>query len=191
MWAEVSDFDGAEAVVVTEETPDGWVITAVFVEQEQALVLRELSVNPRSGMPDGGLAISRLRSLGSLKAEARRALDRYRKPLASPIGYEPPLGARSPAMREPWPGRRRDERDYAELAIGYEALIREGSNEPVLELARRYGFTRPQMRDLLHRARVLGFLTPPPRHGVRGGAATEKAHAVLAQATGEPTHPPG
>ena len=125
-------------------------------------MLRELSVNPRSGMPDGGLAISRLRSLRSLKAEARRALDRYRKPLASPIGYEPPLGARSPAMREPSPGRRRDERDYAELAIGYEALIREGSNEPVSSLPGGYGFTRPQMRDLLHRARVLGFLTPPP-----------------------------
>ncbi len=155
------------------ETSDGWVATATVAEQEAGVAILRLLVEPRGEAPRGGLASGTVKTaLQAIRAAGRAEFNRDIVP--------PPSRAtdRLPLIRPGRVGRRRDEKDYAALAIAYEALVRGGNRQPVVTLAERCGFSHSQMRDFIHRARVRGFLTFPPRHGVRGGAATRKAWAV-------------
>ena len=76
-------------------------------------------------------------------------------------------------------GKRRNDHEYAAVAIEYHRLVNElGLKNPTQELARRRRIPLKLARSLVNQARRKGFLSQTDR-GRKGGTATEKAVKVF------------
>lgn len=84
----------------------------------------------------------------------------------------------------PRPGRAgRDEREYAQICALYARKVTE-SRTPVKELAAELCLSTKTVRNIVTAGRERGLLTPAPS-GRSGGVLTEKALALLSEATDE------
>jgi len=164
---------------------DGWRVRAIFVEQAGSPVLRELHITPRPrrATPQDGVTSRWLRSLTltPLLDSARALADRVTQ---APEDQDlrrafQTLLERDLHRRTGRPGR--PAADYARMAIRYEQLLKAGSRKPVADLAGELHLSRPRTRDLIKRARELGFLTRAQR-GRAGGRATALAWETLKRA---------
>jgi hypothetical protein len=67
---------------------------------------------------------------------------------------------------------------FARIAKEYVDVIQRGDRRPATTIASRRGLSPARVRDLIHRARQRGLLTPA-HHGRRGGLLTPAARAIL------------
>lgn len=182
------------------ETPlgPGWIAAYRLVPQRGMPVVAELRIFPaESGrprqpgrwsgeflgvaarVPPGGLTTRLLRTVrvGGYRRFAGRVVRETR-------AKWPEFGADELGpLREPkdQPRRGRPSRPrafFAEIARDYVRSIEAGSHRPVADVARRRRLASGQVRDALHRARLLGLLERGGR-GRYGGALTEGARALL------------
>lgn len=72
----------------------------------------------------------------------------------------------------------RDDRFYAQIARQYVDAIRRGSGKPVEDVAAQTKYNASTIRDMLHRARRRGLLTPAGQ-GKAGGNLTKRAERLL------------
>lgn len=164
---------------VTQDWSDGWRLRAEFVEQQGQPVLRELRISPqpRRPTPHGGITARRLRTV-----QVEPLLDRARQTARRHLGNELAEKELAALLHEPLLRRRgrrgHDDRFYAEVAMAYEGL-HASSKRPIVDLAARLHLSPSRARDLVHEARVRGFLTAGQR-GRAGGVATETARGLLA-----------
>lgn len=168
----------AWAVCVEGCSRDGWAIRAEFIEQGGLPVLRGLWIHPEATTPEGGITTRLLRSITLTQAlDVVRSFGAEMRPHAGPeLGAIVESVATADLHRRP--GRQpRPDAEYAEVAVSYDRLLRQGSRAPISELARELHCSKERARDLVWRARKLGYLTPTKR-GRSAGAATPHALAV-------------
>lgn len=85
----------------------------------------------------------------------------------------PPADASRPG-RTPLP-----DSHYAQIAATYVSASQSGNRRPVVAVAKKHRLSRARASDLIHKARVRGFLTFPSKQGRAGGMLTPKSRAVL------------
>ncbi len=88
-----------------------------------------------------------------------------------------------PQQKVKLPGRRPGRQPgpdlpLAQFAKEYVVALESGSRRPVVNVAARHRMRPQQVRDLIHRARTRGLLTPSSR-GASGGGLTERAMTLL------------
>jgi hypothetical protein len=96
-------------------------------------------------------------------------------------GFPPTPPAQKEALKRVRETRSRPARvpddEIAALAARYVTLFRRGLRRPNSQLAAEYGLRSEQVRDRIHRARELGYLTPS-KQGRAGGEPTPKLLAL-------------
>ncbi len=141
----------------------------------------------RAPVPRGGLMARTLRRLrpGIVPAQLGEILDALSARFGPSLFEADGLMGRLelPANRPPASARRGrtplPDAFYASLAHSYVRALRAGTRQPVEAVAKKRKLSLARVRDLLHKARVRGFLTFPSKQGRAGGMLTPKAQAVL------------
>jgi hypothetical protein len=186
------------------QVDNGWVAAFRITPQDGEPVVSELRIYPleqdamgpgrwraellgcRAPVPRGGLSarVVHQARVGAALHAARAQLSRLpRAPhLFGPGGqYDAftPADARA-ALTRVGPGRKgHGVLFFAELAKAYTERLDVGDMRPIATLARARKVTPARIRDMIHRARLLGLLTPALKQGQRGGTLTAKARAIL------------
>jgi hypothetical protein len=77
--------------------------------------------------------------------------------------------------------KKRDRRtlQLARVATEYARALREGTRAPTAVCARRLGLPTATVRNLVHQARLRGFLTGSRGQGIAGGEITLLTHSAL------------
>jgi hypothetical protein len=158
----------------------GWLTTALVAEVAGAPVVVRLTIEPEGETPPGGISTRQLREISipdciELAREAIAYMSRGYVPARDDIWkYFNEPGGRRPGR----PGH--PDEYYAEVAREYGHLIDEGERRPIVAIARRRGLSEERVRQLVHKARDKGFLSPASR-GRAGGYPTKRAFHVLAE----------
>jgi hypothetical protein len=194
--------DGGSGRITCEvpiEGASGWYVSAVFLPQEQELVMAELKVFPGpreddrrahrrkpgdwsghpdalEGLPEGGVSARLLRRIRLTDLQQLVAAT-----LTDGTDAAPTVSGLGADVVVPGATGRSD-RYYAEWAFAYAKKLAEGSRSPIKELAAEHGKTQGQVRDLIHDARVRGLLSKE-RQGRAAGSLTPKAIDVLKNST--------
>lgn len=131
------------------------------------------------GVPRAGLTARQIHQIrsGTWKDVLRKVLPRDGEALASLKDFWPDL-----PQAHPQPVRRgrkgRPDAELAAIAAVYEKAYL-AKAPPVLAIAKRFRLSLSQARDVIHRARVRGILTPAEKQGSAGGFLTARAQALL------------
>jgi hypothetical protein len=185
-------------ILVQVDRLDGWLTIYVVTTQEGEAVVSSVHVVAKPDTMKGRNDLVRW-----LRAESPSVPPGGLTERTFP-GVEHALSAAADAVRELSPGYLRGlseiERDdldayrregggpghddffYARLAAAYVDASK-SSRSPVADVAEELGYRRGYVRDILHRARERGFLTPPEPGRRAGGKLTDKAIATLARET--------
>jgi hypothetical protein len=182
-----------------------WLVSCRLAPQDGRVVVAELRIfpietnRPRSNdgasgywsgevlgtaatVPTHGLTARLIRDslrLGRYATKADEALEVWRSSLlieATGLTDTERGGRRTKATRE---RRGHPAILYARLAHTYASAVADGRN-PTAAVASRHRLTIERARDLVHKARVHGFITRTER-GIAGGALTPKAKDTLRQ----------
>jgi hypothetical protein len=186
-------------ILVKRDRGDGWLAVYAVSVQDEEPVVASFHVVPKPdsmkgwndlhkrlgtevvSAPPGGLTERYIPGVTAALAEAAIAV----RELSS--GY---LRDLSEVERQDLDAYRRgggpghDDFFYARLAAAY-VDASERSRSPVADVAAELGYRREYVRDILHRARARGFLTPPAPGRRSGGELTDKAVTTLARGEGE------
>lgn len=188
---------GAPATVVHDDLP-GWQVRLVLT---QAGLVESICLEPRttkgllrrfppghpealpdttSPLPAGGVTSRLLRRLplGEI-VEAVRSDLRLTARTVRPHGRAGSLMAHNAEQFARRPGRAgRSDRDYAEVAAAYVAILATSDPKPVEMLAAQTFLSPSQIRNVLYEARRRELLTKAPP-GRPGGQLTEKCRRIL------------
>lgn len=164
--------DRNDAVLVGQQTADGWIARWVLADQDGVLVPRALLLEPSSpATPPGGITTNLLRELSPATAVADVAahtFDRLDEVLLKwTAGERRRHGPAAPVK----PTRGRPPVPRAELAAVAEAYLDEVGKGPGVtrRIGQRLDMVEDTVRDRIRMARDREFLTPTKR-GRRGGS---------------------
>lgn len=142
----------------------------------------------RAPVPTGGLSARLLRKIrpGLVQEQMAQILAGLSKLPSGATLFEPDglIGRLGLAPTRPADVSHRGRRplpdsDYARIAAAYVSAIQSGNRRPVEAVAKKHKLSLDRARDLIHKARVRGFLTYPSKQGRAGGMLTPKSRAVL------------
>ena len=187
-------FDGKWRVRIELAPQSGRLVVAELHVEPQDKGQRELGLLAR--VPMAGIT-SRFLQRIRVQASAQAITDKLRSPheserleyvtLVVATGAEHLLGTLRPEPGAPGPRRGRPPIATARLldaATAYAAAAKHGSEQPVVEAAAALGLEVGRVRDLVHRARRRGLLTPA-QWGQSGGGLTPAALALLGKGKGK------
>ena len=124
-------------------------------------------INLPTPLPLGGLTARDIRRIPFAARSARTALRRF--------------ATATQGVASEYARAARGDRRVAVIAQRYVEALHAGSRTPNADVARDLRFEVSEVRDAIHRARVLRFLSSTRRQGVMGGKLTARALAILNQ----------
>ncbi len=168
-----------------KEKEAGWLARVHFASEGGRLVIAELSVKPRATTaPAGGVTVKLLRQVLNRARPGGQKRKIEGVTLTTKMGVNPDTIEALRAARGsflPRRGRRPIPIDtLLSVASDYADAVDGGSTQPVVDVAKKLRMKPERARDLVHRARYRGLLTPA-QQGRSGGKLTPNAKRLIAR----------
>jgi len=148
----------------------------------------EAWLGPKAKIPAGGITARLLRQVrvgehaGHLDGILENMKKQFGVILYEPKGVLGRLGFVADAPLTPKLGRKPlPDVEYARIAVVYDKALRAGNRRPVVAVAKAWRIPIPKARDVIHRARERGMLTPASKQGRASGGLTSRAQAFLSK----------